>query len=104
MTTMKKILSVAIATLLASSAFAESKNASKLDTLVVTPTPQMHCQKCENKIKTNIRFVKGIKSITTSVPNQTVTLVYDGTKSTYDDFVAAFRKIGYDIKKSEEKK
>jgi len=97
---MKKIYSLTIATLLATTAWAESK----VDTLVVTPTPQMHCANCEKKIKTNIRFVKGTKTITTSVPNQTVTIVFDGQKATYDDYIAAFKKIGYDIKKAEAKK
>ena len=61
--------------------------------------PQMHCQKCENKIKSNIRFVKGTKKIETSVDDQRVTIIYDGKKAKYEDYVAAFRKIGYEIKK-----
>lgn len=50
------------------------------DTLVVTTNPVMHCSGCETKIKQNIRFVKGV------------------SKSTYNDFVKAFAKIGYEIK------
>ena len=69
------------------------------DTLVVTTQPQMHCQNCEKKIKSNIRFVKGTKKIDTSVDEQKVTIVYDAKKADYDDFVAAFRKIGYEIKR-----
>ena len=69
------------------------------DTLTVTTLPQMHCQKCENKIKSNIRFVKGTKKIETSVDDQQVTIIYDGEKAKYEDYVAAFRKIGYEIKK-----
>ena len=68
-------------------------------TLTVTTLPQMHCQKCENKIKSNIRFVKGTKKIETSVDDQRVTIIYDGKKAKYEDYVAAFRKIGYEIKK-----
>lgn len=75
----------------------------KNDTIVVTPTPQMHCQNCENKIKKNIRFVKGTKKIDTSVPDQTVRIVFDPSKSSYGDFVAAFKKIGYEIKKADKK-
>lgn len=69
------------------------------DTLTVATLPQMHCQKCENKIKSNIRFVKGTKKIETSVDDQRVTIIYDGKKAKYEDYVAAFRKIGYEIKK-----
>lgn len=69
------------------------------DTLTVTTLPQMHCQNCENKIKSNIRFVKGTKKIETSVDDQRVTIIYDGKKAKYEDYVTAFRKIGYEIKK-----
>lgn len=92
---MKKTLSAAFLAMLSLTTQAQTKN----DTLVVTPTPQMHCQNCEKKIKTNVRFVKGVKKIETSVPQQTVTIIYDGRKSTYKDFAAAFKKIGYEIKK-----
>lgn len=38
---------------------------------------QMHCQSCEQRIKGNIRFVKGTKKIDTSVDEQKVAIVYD---------------------------
>ena len=74
------------------------------DTLRVSTTPQMHCANCEKKIKGNIRFVKGVKKIETSVPKQTVTIVYDSKKSNYEDFVEAFRKIGLTIDRVNRKK
>jgi len=77
---------------------------NKADTLLVTTTPQMHCANCEKKVKTNIRFVKGVKSIETSVPEQTVKIVYDPSKSKYSDFEAAFKKIGYEIKPTKQPK
>ena len=43
--------------------------------------------------------MKGVKKINTSLQNQKVTVIYDKSKSDYNDFVAAFKKIGYDIKK-----
>lgn len=92
---MKKIITFAFAAVLSANAFADTKN----DTLIVTTTPVMHCQGCENKIKSNIRFVKGTKSITTSVPEQQVTIVYDKRKASYNDFETAFKKIGFEIKK-----
>ena len=92
---MKKVFTTAFIGMLSLSAFAQTK----ADTLVVTTTPEMHCEGCENKIKKNIRFVKGTKKIETSVPNQTVTIVYDGRKTTYADYESAFKKIGYSVKK-----
>ena len=43
-------------------------------------------------------FYRG-KKIDTSVDEQKVTIVYDSKKTDYDDFVTAFRKIGYEIKR-----
>lgn len=92
---MKKNLLAALMLVAAGNAFAKTS----ADTLVVTTQPQMHCQNCEKKIKSNIRFVKGTKKIITSVDEQKVTIVYDSKKANYNDFVAAFKKIGYEIKK-----
>ena len=91
---MKNLLT-AFMLMLAGNSFAQTA----ADTLVVTTQPQMHCQGCENKIKSNIRFVKGTKKISTSISDQKVTIVYDPKKATYETFVAAFEKIGYKIKK-----
>lgn len=38
-----------------------------------------------------------MKEIKTSVPDQKVTIIYQKDKSTYEDFVRAFSKIGYKI-------
>lgn len=92
---MKKNLLVAFMLILAGNALANTK----ADTLVVTTNPQMHCENCEKKIKSNIRFVKGTKKIDTSVKEQKVTIIYDSKKASYKDFVGAFKKIGYEIKK-----
>lgn len=92
---MKKNLLTAFMLMLAGNSFAQTA----IDTLVVTTQPQMHCQNCEKKIKSNIRFVKGTKIIATSVDDQKVTIVYDGRKAKYNDYVEAFKKIGYEIKK-----
>ena len=94
---MKKfILMMALAI---ASASASAQRTKSVDTLQVTTTPQMHCANCEKKIKSNIRFVKGVKKIETSVSGQTVTIVYEPSKSGYEDFVKAFQKIGYKIEK-----
>lgn len=68
----------------------------ELRVLVMTPTPQMHCENCENKIKKNLRFEKGITKIETSVKEQTVTVTYNATKTTKENIQSAMKKIGYD--------
>ena len=69
-----------------------------LRVLVMTPTPQMHCESCENKIKKNLRFESGVKKIETSIKEQTVTVTYDGTKTDVKKLLAAMKEIGYDTK------
>ena len=70
----------------------------ELRELVLTPTPQMHCANCENKIKGNLRFEKGVVKIETSVEDQKVTITYDGKKTDVAKLQAAMKKIGYDTK------
>lgn len=97
--TMKKTFILAfVATLALGTQAAERTDRSANDTLVVTTTPQMHCSGCEQKIKSNLRFVKGTKKIETSVPDQTVTIVYNPKKASPEAYVEAFRKIGYEVK------
>ena len=96
---MSIMMALAIASLTAS-----AQKSQDIDSLQVTTAPQMHCANCEKKIKGNIRFVKGVKKIETSVPKQTVTIVYDSKKSNYEDFVEAFRKIGFTIDRVNRKK
>ena len=66
-----------------------------IKTVVITTTPQMHCANCENKIKNNIRFEKGVKDIKTSVEAQTVTIKYDADKTNVNNLIKGFSKIGY---------
>ena len=72
--------------------------AKDLRVLVMTPTPKMHCESCENKIKKNLRFEKGVKKIESSVENQTVTVTYDATKTDVKSLQSAMKQIGYDTK------
>lgn len=70
--------------------------AKDIQTLRVTTQPQMSCSNCENKIKKNMRFEKGIQQITTDLEGQVVTIVYDADKTDEDKIVEAFRKIKYE--------
>ena len=76
----------------------------EIKTVVYTTTPQMHCAGCENKIKGNIKYIKGVKSIETDLEKQTVTIKYDSSKITPEKIVAGFSKIGYEVKEVPQKK
>lgn len=62
---------------------------------VFTVLPKMHCENCENKIKSNLRFEKGVKGVETSIPDQKVTVKYDPDKTSEEKLAEAFSKIGY---------
>lgn len=70
-------------------------NAKELKTAVFTTSPEMHCSNCENKIKSNLRFEKGIKDIVTNLDDKTVTIKYDASKTSPEKIVDAFAKIDY---------
>ena len=69
-----------------------------IKTVVLTTNPQMHCANCEKKIKENIRFEKGIKSIKTDLDTKTVTIEYDADKTTVPAIIEGFKKIKYEAK------
>ncbi|MCH5230311.1 MAG: heavy-metal-associated domain-containing protein [Muribaculaceae bacterium] len=78
--------------------FAFSVYAKDIQELVVTTNPPMSCQNCENKIKGNLRFEKGVKKIETNLADQKVTIEYDADKTTPANIESAFEKIGYQVK------
>lgn len=76
--------------------------AKDLKTLRVTTVPQMSCANCENKIKKNIRFEKGIQQISTDLKGQVVTIEYDADKTNEVNIIKAFDKIKYKAIKLED--
>lgn len=91
---MKRILSSALMILTLSIASVSAK-APADTTAVFNVMPKMSCQNCENKIKSNLRFEKGIKSIETSLDNQTVKVVFNPKKTNVENIQKGFKKIGY---------
>ena len=69
--------------------------AKDIKTVVVTTMPQMHCESCENKIKGNLRFEKGVKQIECNIPEQRVTITYDADKTKPETIIKSFEKFGY---------
>lgn len=64
-------------------------------TACFTVEPPMSCSNCENKIKENIRFEKGIKSVKPSVKEGLVEITYDDKKTDIEKIKNGFKKIGY---------
>ena len=82
--------------LFAALAVAMSLSAKDIKTVVLKTNPEMHCNGCEKKIKDNIRFEKGVKTITTDLKEKTVTIEYDAEKTTVANIIKGFRKIKYE--------
>ena len=99
---MKKVLVLGAMMLTAMVALAKD-----IKTVVVTTLPQMHCASCENKIKGNLRFEKGVKQIECNIPEQRVTITYDAEKTNAETIIQSFGKFGYkatEVKKDTPKK
>ena len=76
-----------------------------IKTVVVTTLPQMHCESCENKIKGNLRFEKGVKEIQCDIEGQRVTITYDADKTNSEAIIKSFGKFDYqatEVKKEEQ--
>jgi len=64
--------------------------------VVVFKVSQMHCEKCEKKVKDNMRFEKGLKDIATDVKTKMVTITYDAEKTNVKNLQAGFNKFNYE--------
>lgn len=74
-----------------------SLSAKTIKEFVVTTQPQMSCQNCENKIKKNLRFEKGVTDIRTDLQNQLVVVTYDADKTNEANITKAFGKLDYKV-------
>lgn len=70
-------------------------SAKDMKVVRVTTEPPMSCSNCENRIKKNIRFEKGVQQITTDLKGQVTTIVYDADKTNVANIIKAFGKIKY---------
>lgn len=64
--------------------------------VVVFKVSQMHCEKCEKKVRDNMRFEKGLKDISTKVKTKMVTITYDAEKTNVKKLQAGFNKFKYE--------
>ncbi|MCR5573799.1 MAG: heavy-metal-associated domain-containing protein [Bacteroidaceae bacterium] len=94
---MKKITLTIGLCLLAITGFAKD-----IKTVVVTTTPQMHCEKCENRVKQGLIKVNGVQGITTSLVAQTVTVKYDADKISEENLIKSFATFNYEARKLKE--
>ncbi|NDV64503.1 heavy-metal-associated domain-containing protein [Bacteroides sp. 224] len=96
---MKKKLIMAFAILIIgiSTAFAKELR------VVTFKVQQMECANCEKKVKTNIRFEKGLKELSTDLKEKTVTITYDSEKTDVKKLQEGFKKFKYEAVLVEDK-
>ncbi len=55
----------------------------------------MDCMSCKNKIEKNIAFEKGVTDLKIDFSAQTVSVTFKVDKSSVENLVAAFKKLGF---------
>jgi len=77
----------------------KKKNAKETVTFVVDG---MDCANCVKKIEKNISFEKGVTDLKCDLSTRTAEITYRSDKTTEDNLVSAFKKIGMEAKTVEE--
>ena len=95
-----------VAMMISESAYANASvtvSAPKKDVKTVVFNVGLHCQNCVKKVKENISFEKGVKSLEVNLENKTVTISYDPSKTDEAILKKAIEKLGYTCSKPDEK-
>ena len=70
-------------------------SAKNIQSVIFKTAPEMHCSSCENRIKSGLKFEKGVKDIVTDLTKKTITVTYDADKTSPEKLIEAFDKINY---------
>lgn len=95
---MKKLMAIVVMAIIGVCGFAADKA-----TAVYTLDHQMS-KMCENKIKTNLRYEKGVSKIDVSLKENTITITYSPEKTNSEKLLKAFKKIGFNAEEVKKKK
>ena len=69
------------------------KEAAKEEQVVFSVS--MDCHKCEEKIKKNLPYEKGVKDLTTNLDKKLVTIKYQPSKTDKDKLKKSIEKLGF---------
>ncbi len=72
-----------------------AKESDKLAIAEFSLSPAPVCQNCVNKIRGNLRFVKGVKSIDVKLDTKSVAITYSPKTTDEEKLKVALKKIGY---------
>ena len=96
MKTVKVVLAVVVLLLgtCAVYIFAQDKKGNDKTAQVVFSV-NMHCENCEQKVRKNIPYEKGVKDLTTNLDKQLVTIKYQTDKTDKAKLKKSIEKLGY---------
>ena len=72
--------------------------------LQVVFSVNMDCHSCEQKVKKNIPFEKGVKDVTTNLDKGLVTIKYQTGRTDKDKLKKSIEKLGFTCEEVKEKK
>ena len=91
------ILTVAVFLLTTHTVSAQDKKKNNKEEQVVFSV-NMHCHDCEQRIKKNIPYERGVKDLTTNLEKQLVTIKYQSDKTDRAKLKKSIEKLGYTCK------
>jgi len=72
---------------------AQDKTKNKEESVVFSVN--LHCHNCEQKVKKNIPYEKGVKDLTTNLEKQLVTIKYQTDKTDKAKLKKSIEKLGF---------
>lgn len=93
----KSIVTICAIALIASLTLnaAPDKKKKEVKQHTVVFNSDVDCADCQKKVMENLAFEKGVKDLSVSLEDQTVTVTFDAAKSDTTSLAKALRKLGY---------
>ena len=92
---MKKLILLALVSLITLGANAQQSKAASKGEQTVTIQTNGVCQKCADKFKENVPYFKGVKSYTYDMKTAKLTINYDAKRTNPDQLRQEVSKLGY---------
>lgn len=64
----------------------------------VVYSSNVDCESCQKKVMENIAFEKGVKDVSVDIEKETVSIVFDESKTDTLKLSRAIRRLGYEAK------
>ena len=90
-----QVILAAFVFLLATGIISAQDKKGNYKTAKVVFSVNMHCENCEQKVRKNIPYEKGVKDLTTNLEKQLVTIKYQPDKTDKSKLKKSIEKLGY---------